>query len=147
MTTRVPTSEAEKPVIALMVLLLVVALGTAAERVVFLARSQPTTAQVFGATQTAVELPGTLRDPRSHEVDVAEIRVMFRDADGGFHLETLRYFFTPADTSVAARYHMNDPSDVRRAGVDLFAIPLLLLLAALALEPVRRWSRRRALNG
>jgi hypothetical protein len=137
-------SETEKPVIALMVLLLVVALGTAAERIAFVARSEPTTAQVFGATQTAVELPGTLRDPRSHEVDTTEIRVMFRDRGGGFHIETLAYFFAPPDTSVAARHRMDDPSDVRRAGLDLFAIPILLLLAALALEPVRRWTRRRA---
>lgn len=146
MTTRVPTSEAEKPVIALMVLLLVGALGLAAERVAFLARSESTTAQVFGSTPTTVELPGTLRDPRSHEVDYTEVHVMFRDGSGAFHLETLAYFFAPADTSVGVRYRPDDPSDVRRAGVDLFAIPILMLLAALVLEPVRRWSRRRALN-
>lgn len=140
-------SEPEQPLVFVMVLALAAGVGLLVERLLFVAASAPVEARVLARTSEAVEIDGTLRDPRSHEVDYTAIAVAFEDAQGRSHIASeLSYFFAPAGERVAVRWREGEPPDVRRAGFDLLALPLVVMLPIVPLELLRRWLRRRSLE-
>ncbi|MCA9687161.1 MAG: hypothetical protein KC457_33690 [Myxococcales bacterium] len=135
-------SESEKAVTFVMVLFFGLVFGTLGERLTFVANSRPAQAEITSEYVDEVELTGTLSRPQGQTITSDRYSVSFRDEAGkyGYDLD-LSYFFAPPTTGsfpVRVRSGGELGDEARRAGFDLFAVPVLCLLPLLGLELLRR---------